>query len=207
MHVSGDSTTKRAAELAGPALTAFLTTPALDRTLLRVETPTTHLAQWSVDLTEQRLWMYFTKSALDRGLTTRRSLGTGSMSIQSECQILQAGARSLALQRATLHSARAREMILTETQKFTDQPAPADSVELKIRYLQSEAVTCVKIGGISHGDSTASRYPRAAHRIFDEVTRLCDLPLPKSEEEKHSQYQISSDVTQRIAVICDSDDL
>ena len=98
-------------------------------------------------------------------------------------------------------------MILAETQGFTEQPPPIDLVELKLRYLQAEAVTCIKIGGISHADSAARQHPRAANRIFDEVNRLCSLPLPKSEEEKHLQYQVSSEVTQRIAAICYSDNL
>jgi hypothetical protein len=127
------------------------------------------------------------------------------MSIQSEWDILTSDIRSFALQRVAHHSARARELIISETQKFIERLPPTDSVGLKLWYLQGEAVRCIKIDGISHADQIANQHPRVADKIFDEVKRLCDLALPKSDEEKHSQYQISSEVTQRIAAICYSD--
>ena len=102
------------------------------------------------------------------------------MNIQADWELLSSGATSFALPAANCHSAEARELILAEAQKFADQPHPVNSEELTLRYLQDRALIEINIGGISHADSTARRYPRVAENIFEEVKRLCSLTLPNS---------------------------
>jgi hypothetical protein len=102
-------------------------------------------------------------------------------------------------------SPRAHGLILTETDKFLALAPPTSEDELRVRYLQSSSLTSIKVGGIIHGDNMVRQHPRIADKVFAEVARLCDLPLPTSEEELLAQYQVSSDVTSRIAQICWSD--
>jgi hypothetical protein len=125
--------------------------------------------------------------------------------ILTEWQALCSGAYSLGLSKAGRCSDKAREMILAEVVKFTLQAVPVDADELKIRHLHDKALNSVKIEGISSGDSMARRHPRLSERIYDQVSRLCDLPLPASDEELIAQFQVSSEVTSRISEICYSD--
>jgi hypothetical protein len=103
---------------------------------------------------------------------------------------------------AGLHSSKAAELILSETQKFCDQPPPVDREAVAVRYLQRTALTGVKIASFAHADSMARLYPRAADSIFDAAKSICRMGFPKSEEDLEAQYQESSAFTKTVANIC-----
>jgi hypothetical protein len=106
---------------------------------------------------------------------------------------------------AALHSPKAAALILSETQKFCAQPPPVDRESIAVRCLQRNALTGVKIASFAHADSMARLHPRVGDMIFEATTSICNLGLPKSEEELQTQYQESSAFTTTVANICSAD--
>ena len=61
-----------------------------------------------------------------------------------------------------------------------------------MRYMQSGALTTMKVGNLTYADITARSYPGVARWIFDAARDLCQRPLPNSREESevlHIQSQ------------------
>jgi hypothetical protein len=96
-------------------------------------------------------------------------------------------------------------MMVAEVVKFTFEAGPVDEDELWRRHLLYESVTEIRIAGIAAGDRMARRRPRLSERIFEQVERLRNLPSPMDDEQLKAQFQIASDVAQKISEICSSD--
>ncbi len=124
------------------------------------------------------------------------------MNPAAEWKAMRNSAQSHAALMARLHSSKAAALILSETKKFCEQPAPLDRESVAVRGLQRTALTGIKIASFAHADSMARLHPRVEGPIFEATKSICNLGLPGSEDELQSQFQESSAFTTTIARIC-----
>jgi hypothetical protein len=109
--------------------------------------------------------------------------------------MLCASAQSYAVTSASGRSPEIAEMIHTETAAFCAQPPPLTRVELDVRYMQSRALTSIKIGNLTYADTISRSHPVVARSIIDAAKDLCTGPLPTNREELAAQYIQSGALT------------
>jgi hypothetical protein len=97
--------------------------------------------------------------------------------------LLCTSAQSHATMTASQCSAEVGEVIVAETRKFCQQPPPISKEELAVRYMQSGALTSIKVANMTYADSTARSHPAVARLILDAARDLCQRQLPMNRQE------------------------
>jgi hypothetical protein len=114
----------------------------------------------------------------------------------------QAESRGLAM--AQNHSEDARQLMLGVVRKFAAQQSPVNDEEMSQRRRQDSSVSGLVLA-IAFADSMALSHPRVATNILHEVRKVCEQPLPQTEDDSWTSHTERSAMSSRIASICADD--
>lgn len=127
--------------------------------------------------------------------------------VQSTWSLMCQSALSFAASMARLqrHPA-ARELIDSETRKFTEQLPPGTEDELSARRVQHLSLTS-RIGTIAHADSMVRMHPNVAEAVFELAKGYCEDGLPATADGVNKLHSASLELTLKISSLCHADSM